>query len=74
MIGVVPDFRGRGTSRSILLAGMEYLKTCNVSDIGLQVDETNTPAIRLYTSVGFEKEGERQWFERALSRTSTPNR
>lgn len=67
MIGVVPDYRGRGVSRTILLAAMEYLRSIGVADIGLQVDGSNTPAIRLYTSVGFQKTGELQWLERGLS-------
>ena len=46
---------------------MKYLRSINVADIGLEVDGTNTPAIRLYHSVGFEKVGERQWFERLMS-------
>ena len=66
MIGVVPDYRGQGISHSILLAGMEYLRTLDVADIGLQVDGSNAPAVRLYTSVGFAKVGELHWFERSL--------
>ena len=67
MIGVVPDYRGRGISRTILLASMEHLRSLDVADIGLQVDGSNTPATRLYTSVGFQKKGELHWFERELS-------
>ena len=73
MIGVVPDYRGQGVSPSILLAGMEYLRSVDVVDIGLQVDESNIPAIRLYKSVGFEKAGDRYWFERELGRSTTLN-
>ncbi len=73
MIGVVPDYRGQGVSRAILLAGMEYLGSIGVAVIALQVDGSNTPAIGLYTSVGFEKAGEHQWFERDLERSTTPN-
>ncbi len=43
-------------------AGMQYLKSTGVANIGLHVDEINSPAIRLYTSVGFEKVGELHWF------------
>lgn len=63
MIGVIPDYRGKGISRHILTAGMEYLRTQNVADIGLQVDGSNTPGVRLYTSVGFKSVGALQWFE-----------
>ena len=66
MIGVVPDYRGRGLSRPILLEGMKYLRSIDTTEIALQVDGSNAPAIGLYTSVGFEKAGESQWFARGL--------
>ena len=66
MIGVVPNYRGRGISRSILIAGMESLRSQGVADIGLQVDGDNTPAVQLYTSMGFQKTAEVHWFERGL--------
>ena len=62
MIGVAPAYRGRGLSKPLLLAGMQYLKSTGVEDIGLHVDGNNSPAIRLYTSVGFEKVGELNWY------------
>lgn len=62
MIGVSPAYRGRGLSKPLLLEGMQYLKSTGVEDIGLHVDGNNGPAIRLYTSVGFEKVGELNWF------------
>jgi mycothiol synthase len=63
MIGVAPDYRGRGLSKPLLVAGMRYLLSAGVSEIGLHVDGDNTPAIRLYQSVGFQKIGELNWFE-----------
>ena len=66
MVGVVPDYRRRGVGRPVLLAGMEYLRSIGVDDIGLNVDRNNTPAIRLYTSVGFQKMRELHWFEFSL--------
>ena len=66
MIGISPEYRGKGISNIVLLAGMEYLRSLDVPDIRLQVDGSNTPAVRLYTSVGFEKAGELHWFERGL--------
>ena len=67
MIGLAPDYRGRGISNAILLAGMEYLRGLGTADIRLQVDENNTPAVRLYTWAGFEKAEELHWFELELS-------
>jgi len=66
MIGITPDYRGKGVSKPVLVAGMEYLQSIQVDEIGLHVDGQNTPAIRLYTSVGFEKVGELHWYEYAL--------
>jgi mycothiol synthase len=62
MIGVAPDYRGLGVSKPILSASMEYLKSVGVDDIGLHVDGDNTPAIRLYSSMGFNKVGELHWY------------
>ena len=67
MIGIVPEYRSRGLSKPILLAGMRYLHSRGVDYIGLDVDAENTPGIRLYTSVGFKKAQEYHWFESRLS-------
>ena len=67
MIGVAPDYRGMGVSKPILSASMEYLKFVGTDDIGLHVDGNNTPAIRLYTSIGFNKVGELHWYEYKFS-------
>ncbi|MCH8988543.1 MAG: GNAT family N-acetyltransferase [Chloroflexi bacterium] len=66
MIGVVPRYRGKGVSRHILQAGMKHLRSVGLAEIGLEVDGNNDPAVRLYTSTGFKKIGERHWFERVL--------
>jgi ribosomal protein S18 acetylase RimI-like enzyme len=50
-------------SKPVLVAGMKHLQSIHVDEIGLHVDGQNTPAIRLYTSVGFEKVGELHWYE-----------
>ncbi len=69
MIGVVPQFRGKGVSRHILQAGMKHLRSVGQAEIGLEVDGNNDPAVRLYTSTGFKTLGERHWFERVLPGT-----
>jgi mycothiol synthase len=66
MIGIAPDYRGQGLSQPVLVAGMRYLQSISVDEIGLHVDRQNTPAIRLYNSVGFEKVGELHWYEYCL--------
>ena len=69
MIGVVPQFQGKGVSRHILHAGMKHLRSLGLAEIGLEVDGNNDPAVRLYTSTGFKQMGERHWFERVLPGT-----
>ena len=69
MIGVVPGYRGKGVSRHILQAGMKYLCSIGMTEICLEVDGNNDPAVRLYKSTGFKTMGERYWFERVLPGT-----
>jgi len=69
MVGVVPDYRGKGMSQHILQAGMKYLRSAGMPEICLEVDENNEPAVRLYTSTGFKTTGVRYWFERVLPGT-----
>lgn len=72
MIGVSPDYRGKGVSKPILAASLKYLKSAGVHDVGLHVDSRNTPAIRLYTSMGFNKVGELHWYELNLQSVPAP--
>ena len=65
-IGLAPEFRGRGISKPILAAGMQYLLSAGADYVRLEVDGSNTPAIRLYRSIGFNKTGELHWYERKL--------
>ena len=67
MIGITPSYRGRRLSHPILLAGMKYLHSRGVKYIKLDVDDQNTPALKLYGSVGFETATAIHWFEALLS-------
>ncbi|HAA94461.1 MAG TPA: hypothetical protein DCE26_02080 [Dehalococcoidia bacterium] len=69
MIGITPEYRGKGISRHILQAGMEHLLQSGSKEIGLEVDGDNDPAVRLYTSTGFKITGQRHWFERVFPGT-----
>ena len=66
MIGVDPAYRGKGLSKPVLLAGMEYLRSQDVQYIQLDVDSENTPAVKLYSSIGFKVVEELHWFEASL--------
>ena len=67
MIGIEPTYRGQGLSKPVLLAGMSYLLSQGVEYVKLDVDSQNTPAVKLYLSVGFKTTMELHWFEASLS-------
>jgi mycothiol synthase len=53
VVGVDPDERGSGLGRALTLVGLGYLRSRGLFQAMLYVDETNTPAIMLYESLGF---------------------
>jgi mycothiol synthase len=53
VVGIDPDQRGGGLGRALTLSGLRYLRSAGLAWAMLYVDETNTPAIRLYESLGF---------------------
>ena len=63
MIGIHPDYRRRRLGKPLLTAGLEYLASIGVDHVELEVDGANTPATRLYFSLGFTKDSESHWFE-----------
>ncbi|MFC1990689.1 GNAT family N-acetyltransferase [Chloroflexota bacterium] len=66
MIGVDPDFRGRGIGRISLLAGLSHLKTRGVEVVDLTVDSENRPARALYQSIGFKVWTSSFWYEKSI--------
>lgn len=66
MTGVHPDYRGKGLGRSVVVAGMQYLKAKGVNAVELEVDYENPAARELYLKLGFQKIGETVWFEKRL--------
>jgi RimJ/RimL family protein N-acetyltransferase len=62
-ISVAKAYWGLGVGRNLCLAMIETAREVGVTKIDLKVREDNARAIRLYESVGFEREGRS---ERAL--------
>jgi mycothiol synthase len=53
VIAVDPDFVGLGLGRALTLAGLDHLARRGLTVGMLYVDAGNTPAVRLYESLGF---------------------
>jgi mycothiol synthase len=53
LLGVMPEYRGRGLGRALLLEGVNYLRQF-VSLVELGVEGKNDNALALYESVGFK--------------------
>jgi len=66
MIGVDPDYRGRGIGKIALLAGLSYLKNKGVRVVELTVDSKNEAAGALYRSTGFKRWSSSLWYEKAI--------
>lgn len=52
-LGVLPEYRGKGYGRAILLKGIKIMKESGIKNIMLQVEAENSTALGLYTSCGF---------------------
>jgi len=66
MLGVDPDYRGRGVGKGVLLAGLSYLKSKGLQVAELTADSKNQAACALYRSVGFKVRTSRLWYEKAI--------
>jgi ribosomal protein S18 acetylase RimI-like enzyme len=62
-LGVLPEHRGQGGGRAILMMAIEKLKEMNVSEIMLQVATENANALNLYKSCGFMETSIMDYYE-----------
>ncbi len=67
MLGVDPDYRGKGIGKRVLLAGLSYLKSKGLRIAELTVDSENKAACSLYQSVGFKAWRSSLWYEKVLN-------
>jgi ribosomal protein S18 acetylase RimI-like enzyme len=63
---VAPEQRGRGIGRALLEAAMEVARTAGSTHMDLGTSESDTAAIRLYESCGFNNHEGRETGPRAL--------
>jgi mycothiol synthase len=66
MLGVDPDYRGRGMGKRALLAGLVHLKSKGIQVAALTVDSQNAAACALYKSGGFQISSTSAWYEKTL--------
>ena len=57
IMGVNPKFQGRGIGRQVTIAGLRHLRYQGIFSAMLYVDASNSAAISLYTSLGFNEWG-----------------
>ena len=55
MVAVDPAHRGTGLGRALTVAGLQHLRSLDLSQAMLYVDAANTTAIALYEGLGFAR-------------------
>ena len=69
MMGLLPEYRGRGWAGYVLASGLRRLADQGVQTVELTVDNSNAPARRLYERAGFRHKNTLIWYEKVLRRT-----
>ncbi|MFC2160753.1 GNAT family N-acetyltransferase [Acidobacteriota bacterium] len=67
MLGVDPEFQGKGLGKKLLQAAFYRLKKQGVKTFELTVDSENTPAVSLYDSLGFILMSRSVWYEKPIT-------
>jgi mycothiol synthase len=65
-VGTHSDFRRRGLARAVMLSAMKQMQRDGITVATVHHLADNTPALRLYESIGFEKNYETLGFRRPL--------
>jgi len=66
MLGVAPDYRGKGIGKKLVLAGLARLKSKGLQVAELTVDSKNKAACALYKLLGFEIQIRTFWYEKTI--------
>ena len=65
-LGVLPEYRGKGFGRALLMGGVERLTDAGAKEIMLQVVTENANALHLYESCGFKVTSTMVYYEMGL--------
>ncbi|MEC9293791.1 MAG: GNAT family N-acetyltransferase [Chloroflexota bacterium] len=66
MTGVSSNARNQGLGHAIAEAGVNHLIDLKVDRVELEVDSLNTPAMKVYSSLGFKPRNEVNWWEKSI--------
>jgi mycothiol synthase len=66
MLGVAPNYRGKGIGRELMMVGLARLRERGLRVAELTVDGENEAACALYQSLGFEFQARTLWYERLI--------
>jgi mycothiol synthase len=66
VIGVDPDFQGRGLGRPLVLAGLDWLAKKGLRNGILYTESSNVAARTLYDKLGFEENAVNRWWSTEL--------
>ncbi|MCJ7582329.1 MAG: GNAT family N-acetyltransferase [Candidatus Aminicenantes bacterium] len=66
MLGVDPEFRGKGLGKKILQMALYQIYKKETITVELTVDSENTPAVTLYKSIGFKLKSRIAWYEKPI--------
>src|SRR6266699_5410373 len=72
VIGTRPTHQGQGLGRALLLTGMRLLKERGATDVLLETELAQTPALHLFTSVGFRRVSVWQWMTKEIAPLMAP--
>lgn len=54
VVGIDPAAQGQGLGKVLTLAGLHHLEDLGVDEVLLYVESDNTPAVRVYSGLGFD--------------------
>jgi mycothiol synthase len=67
VIGTRPTHQRHGLGRALLLTGIQQLKERGATSVFLETEQAETPALHLFTSLGFRRVSAWQWMTKEIN-------